>query len=279
MKSEREKSIKAVDTLQQMLGFSTGLPAGAALMASMVANQFEQSTLLIVTIVATSAWAALCNQVRTLARGRVLRTDIWSITFIVAGLTTPGRWLMLEGLLIGLALYLGLIAWVSLKPRVTLAAGDRLYLLRHPLDFLIPLTYLAPEPLSPILEPSTVLYASPEFLWIPTWRIAVIDPSSINSYILSRAASLSSCNQEWGEVVDRFRKAIRLLGLLEAVVKLEAVGLDGAALAAGARLALNNLTDSARTSLLEALSSFAPPKRRSILEAFDILPTGILQRG
>jgi hypothetical protein len=79
--------------------------------------------------------------------------------------------------------------------------------------------------------------------------------------------------------VNRFRKAIRLLGLLEAVVKLEAVGLDGAALAAGARLALNNLTDSAKTSLLEALSSFTPPKRRTILEAFDILPTGILQRG
>jgi hypothetical protein len=242
---------------------------------SWVAAQFEPSWPLSIVLIITVAWATVCNQARSFIRGRFIHSDFWSIAYIMLAVLGSGRWLVFAGILIGLSLYVfaAIMAVSHLRP--ILKSGDRFYNLRYPLDMILPLSYLAPEPLSPALEPLAAIYRSPGPLTMPTWRIAIFDAASLHTYLISRAVSLSSQDLEWDSVVFRFRRAVRILGLLETLGKLEPASLDAAALAAAARLAIHAMPETAKLSLIEALASFTAPRRRVILEAFDLLPATI----
>lgn len=241
-------------------------------MGSLVAPQFVQSTLLILVLLATVAWATLCNQAHTLVKGRVLKNDVPSVTYIMLAMVGPGRWIMLAGILLGLLVYFVVLTRIVMRPRLRLLSGDRFYSFRYRLDRLIPLAYIAPEPLSPLFEPAATVYLTPGMFGIPVWRISIFDPPALHAYLSSRGTELSSHDLEWEAVVSRYRRALRVLGLLEALGKLETMNLDRTALAAAARLAIHSLPESARISLLEALPAFAAPRRRTILTAFDLLP-------
>jgi hypothetical protein len=275
MPSNREISIGAAVNLQRILGASTGFCAGASLMGSWAASQFVSSPALTFALIAAVAWATICFQAKGFIRGRFLRSDAWSLAFFMFAMLGSDRWLVLAGILIGLSVYLICVAGAVAHPNLFLKAGDRFYTLKYPFGLVIPLSYLAPEPLSPALEPLAAIFLSPGPVTMPTWRISIFDAASLHSYLTSRAVSLSSQDLEWESIVFRFRRAVRILGLLETLGKLEPDSLDAVALAAAARLAIHAMPETARLTLIEALPSFAPVRRQTILDAFDLLPSKI----
>ena len=210
------------------------------------AEKLRPSIAVIIAIVAASAWATVCNNAKALVKGQVLKADIWSLCYIAAAVGTPGRWMILSGVLAGTIIYLLLIALIVARPRLVLNAGDRFYTFKYALAKIVPLAYIAPEPLSPLFEPAGVFYVTPGIWGLPVWRISIFDPQSLHEYMAIRGITLSSHDLEWESVVDRFRRSLRMLGILEALGKLESINLDGVALAASARLALHHMPTSAR---------------------------------
>jgi hypothetical protein len=275
MQQEREKSLKSARTIETILGATIGLLAGAALMGSIAIGAYEPSTAATLGLAATIAWATICNQAKGMLRGRVLRTDFASILYIALAMTSPGRIPLLAGILAGLSIWLLIVRYVVLHPAVSLREGDRLYQFRYPLARFLPLFFLAPEPLTGIFEPIATLHFTPVAVGLPIWRISVFDPQSLHEYLSTRVGSLSSGDPDWDATVTRHRLSLRVLGLLEALSKLERENLDWVALAAAARLALFAYPESAKRTLIDALMTFRPYRRRIILDSFDLLPARI----
>jgi hypothetical protein len=272
MNPERGKSLKAADAFEKILGLSTGLLAGASLMGSIAANQFEASTSISIAVISAAVWATICNQARGLTRGRLIRTDPYSLLYLLAAATSPGRFLILGGVMFGLVAWLLIIRSLVSNPSVSLHEGDRFYRFKYPLSSVLPLSFITPEPLSSLFDPIITIHHTPGILGLPIFRISLFDPQSLHAYLLSRGSSLSSGNQEWDSIVDRHRLSLRVLGLLEALAKSESINLDRTILTASARLALYSYTESARHNLIDALAIMAPPRRRVILDSFDLLP-------
>lgn len=272
MTPERWQSNRTADMYRRILGVSAGFCSGAALMGSFMSDQFESSLLLTILLALTAGWGTLCYQAYGLVRGKVIRLDIWSVLFFLAALVSSGRWIIIPGILGGISFYLLILSWAVSKPDMRLDAGDRLYRFRYPLANLIPLVYIAPEPLSPIFEPAVAIYTTPGAFGLPVWRINIVDPQSLHSYLSSRVNKMSSDDLNWDTLVVNYRSALRILGLLEAISKMEIKSLDGVALAASARLALSNVSDTARLTLIEALMAFNPARRKALLDAFDFIP-------
>jgi len=205
---------------------------------------------------------------------RLFTWDLASGMYILLGLFTPGRVWMFTGIFAGISIYMVSIAFVVAKPSLRLAGGDRFYIFKYPFSRILPLAYLASEPLSPYFEPEVANYTSPGLFGLPVWRITIVDPPAVQAYLISRGGNLSWLHEDWVAAVIDYRRALGILGFLEALGKLESESLDGVALAAAARLAIHSLPRPARIALAQALPSLTPKRRRAILEAFDILPAG-----
>jgi hypothetical protein len=266
----RRRSISAAEKFSRSVAWSAGIPAAAALIGSWAMNYYEPSAPLTLILGALAAWAALCSQVPGLVRGHVLSLDLFSFLFLVLAILSPTPIPLLTGVLFGISGYLFVLSGAVSHPRVALMSGDVLYALGHPLERLVPLAYLAPEPLSPVFDPAVALYWSPGAMGLPTWRISLFDPPSLHDYISSHASFLSARGSDWGTATSRYRNALMLLGLLDTLRRLESAGLDGAALAAAARLAISAFPESARLSLRDALTALPLSRRQALLEAFDL---------
>lgn len=266
----RKRSIKAADKFSRSVAWSAGIPAAAAVIGSWASNYYEPSALLTIILGALAAWAALCSQVPGLVRGFVLSIDFPAALFVALAVFSPTPFPLLVGILVGLTAYLFVLSGGVSRPKATLISGDVFYALRHPFERLVPLAFLAPEPLSPVFDPAAALYWSPGALGLPTWRISLFDPPSLHDFISSHAPTLAARSSDWGAATVRYRNALMLLGLLDTLRKLELAGLDGAALAAAARLAISAFPESARSSLRDALSALPLSRRQALLEAFDL---------
>jgi len=134
----------------------------------------------------------------------------------------------------------------------------------------MPMTYLAPQRLSPVFDPKVAYHWKPGLLGIPLPVMMLIDPPSVHDFIAANARLLAMDDLDWDSSVGKFRNAVRILSLLGWIGKYETGGLDGAALAAAARLALYRSPDQAKETLRDALSNFRKSKRTEILDAFDL---------
>ena len=271
----RKKSYKSAVKYRNTLKWAAGIPAVASLIGSWGATQYDPSTIIFILLILTSAWATISHQASGLVRGRVLNPTFWSLIYIALAVISPNRWPLIMGVLIGITTCLLILVWVTTYPRIEIAAGDRFYVLHHPFEILVPLAYLAPQPLSPIFEPVVALHWSPVMFGIPLMRISLFEPHSLHNYISSRAAELSPRRLDWNASLTRFRKALGLLSLLDSLRRAELEDLDGVALAAAARLAIANFPETAMETLRDALMAFTPVKRRFILDAYDLEPSPV----
>jgi len=270
--SVHSRSYKTALRYQSTLSWSAGIPAIASLIGSWGAPQYEFSMMLIFILMLTSAWASICHHAEGLVRGRILNISASAILYTVLAIISPTRAPLIIGMLIGTSAYLLILARATANPKVRILSGDRFYVLKHPLETLVPLTILAPQPLSPLFEPVTAIHWAPGTFGIPVWRISLFDPMSIHEYLRSRAPELSSYRLDWNDALTRFRNAMGLLSLLDSLGRIELDDLDGVALAASARLAISRFPENAMETLREALMAFSPVKRRFILDAFDLEP-------
>ncbi len=273
--SPNRKSERCAVKLEKSQAWAAVIPAVASLIGAWAAPHYQPSIAITLILVASAAWAAVCHQARTLVRGRMLRIDLFAATYIVLAVLNPTPWPLLLGVLAGIAGFLLILAWVTTYPKVEEIYGNRFYRLRHPLERLVPLAFLAPKPLTPLFEPAVAMYWSPETLGIPTWRISFFDPPSLHEYISTRAPQLSPYRLDWNAALTRFRRALGLLSLLDTLRRYELQDLDGVALAAAARLAISEFPETALETLRDALMAFSPSKRRFILDAFDLEPSAV----
>jgi hypothetical protein len=266
------KSFRTAVKYQATLAWAAGIPAFASLIGSWGAPQYHFSMMLVMLLGLTAAWATICHHAEGLVRGRVLNLNSPGLLYLIIAIASPTRWPLIIGILAGTSAYLFILACATARPRARLVSGDRFYVLAHSLDILVPLAYLAPQPLSPIFEPVVAMHWTPGAFGIPIWHIALFDPMSIHDYLQSRAPELSMQRLEWNAALTRFRKAMGLLSLLDSLRRIELYDLDGVALAASARLAISRFPETAIETLRDALMAFTPVKRQFILDAFDLEP-------
>ncbi|MFH1676425.1 MAG: hypothetical protein ABIC40_05300 [bacterium] len=273
IREERLKSIEAAETLHSTLGVATGFAAALALIGAWAATKFEPSTAIPIALAIAAMWATICRCVSDFSRGNIFRIDSAVIIFILAATISPAPEVIISGVIAGLAIYYVVVLAIFSSPKIELGGGDRLYYFRHPLDRIIPMPYLAPEPLTGIFEPTLTMYRESGLLGIPMPKFSAFDPLSVHKFIRSRALHFLAFRTDWDHKITRHRMAIGLLNLLDTIHTMETSNLEGVALAAGARLAINDYPAFARDHLMMTLSSFAPGKRDRILSAFDLNPT------
>lgn len=266
----REQSFSTAFGIRNMLAFTGTFCGIAAIIASFGTAHYQDSILIHLVIGAIAAWAVVCSQARGFIYGRIFSLNWPIVTFLVLALVSPGVWTLLAGILVGLQIYFFAIAWLAYFPKLKLVDGDRLYAMRYPFENLIPIHYLAPYPLSPVFEPTVAYHWQQGWQGIPLPVVLILDPPLVHDFIMARTGRLAKSKSDWNSTVTDFRSAVSLLSLLEWLGKYESEHLDGAALAAAARLALYESPDPAKGALRDALVAFKSPQQAEILSAFDL---------
>ncbi len=268
--SKLKESGKAAKIFRTTLSCAAIIAASTSILGAWGSQVYNESLLINLILGITAAWAVICHQAEGLVRGRVLNLRIPTFFFLAFAMLSPAPLILLTGALLGAVLYLLLLAYISTAPRVTLIAGDRYYRLHHPLELFIPMTNLAPVPLSPLFDPVTAFHWQAGPFNIRIWKVSVFDPLSLHKYIQSNASKLTSVNTTWYDAVTCFRRALGLLYLLDSLRRFEEIDLDGVALAASARLALANIPENSRDILYMALRTLNHDRQNQILSAFDL---------
>jgi len=242
----------------------------AALMGSWMSLTYEPSLQINLLIGFTSAWAAICQQVEGLILGKVINLRTSGIVYTALAMTSPMGLFLIIGMLVGISVYLVLLAFVVYKTRVKLAAGDRFYKFEYPLAAIVPLSVLSDQPLSPLFEPFIAFHWTVGPFNLRIWRLSIFDPPALHDHISAYAMRLCNSERSWYETLVCFRRAVGLLYLLDSLSRAEEFDLDGVALAASARLALAGIPDTSKVFLQEVLKTMNPGRRKHILQAFDL---------
>ena len=266
-------SLRSARSYRNTLVWSKYILGVGLIMASWASSSYEVKPILLTVILLTASWTTLCHLSEGLIFGRVFNPDLSGVAFILFIVPSPSAVIVLEGILAGLVVYCLLLLSIVVKPKVRLMRGDRLYILRHPIDRIIPFVYLAPEPLAPIFQPIPAFHWGVGAFNLPILKISVFDPLSIHDHVRNLTCRLILYRSDWVDALACFRRALGLLNLLDAIRKSEKTGLDGVALAASVRLALSTVPDQGRGILREVLKTLNPDRQRLILAAFDLKPS------
>ncbi|HEX9746250.1 MAG TPA: hypothetical protein VGB30_12565 [bacterium] len=241
-----------------------------AIGGSWIQNIYQPSAVIYVLLGFTAGWAFICSQARGFVYGRIFSLDWTVIALLLLSAVSPAAPALLLGIVAFLIVYLAAVGFLSNHPLLKIAYGDRLYRVSHPFDFILPIHYLAPQPLSPVFEPIIAFHWKPALFGIPLPVVLMIDPPAVHDFIEIGTSQLTSRELDWLTSIRNFRSAVTILSLLEWLSRYENDGLDGVALAAAARLALYNSSDQAKAVLREALLDFKEIRRMEIMEAFDL---------
>ncbi len=252
-----------------VLKWSRYILAACALIGSWLAPGYQETILLPLIIGLVSFWATICHLAEGFSRGYVINPGFSGILFIAIALFSPGYIPILLGIAFGIISYLLILMIISTNPVLREYPDSQLYSIRHPFEKLIPLLYVAPVKLSPVLSAVPAYYCTIGIFSIPCLRITYFDSISIHKYIVTLASSLGSEPGSWKEAIIIFRRAVGILNLLESLQRYEGVDLDGVALAASARLALREIPFPAKMVLSEVVNTFRTLKRDIIKDAFD----------
>jgi len=271
--SRATRSFRAARDYRKTLFWSKLLLGLGIVTAGFTINIYSDPGPILFVIGLLSAWVAICHNVESFTYRKVLSFSLDGPAFILIALITPARITILEGLLIGTTIYLLIILYAILKPSMSLVSGDRFYNFRYPLQRLIPLAYLAGEPLNGTFEPVISFHWEPGIFNIPNWCLSVTDPAAFHNYIRSRVTILGRNTRSYHDGITIFRSAVGILNMLESVRRYEEIDLDGVALAASARLALASAPWNSRNVLVEVLHTMNPEVRARIMGAYDIRPT------
>jgi len=271
--SPAARKVKAIKNYINGLSWAAFFSAAASIIGSWASLSYEHPIPVWAILVLTSAWAATCWLSAGLVRGNVITIGLPGITFLILALVSPAMIPLAFGILIGLLFYLCVLTYATANPKMESIVENRFYLFRHPLGSLVPLAYLAPQPLSPVFDPMVAFHWAPGTFNVPVLRISVFDPPSVHDYIQKSASDLSAGQSTWHEALVCFRQAMGLLNLLDALRKYEMIDLDGVALTASARLALAGIPANAREILREVLKTLKPDRRNLLMRAYDFVPT------
>jgi hypothetical protein len=263
-------SISSLKKWDAILSRSKYILAITALTGSWLTQSFENSWLVFSLLCLVSAWAVLCHMAEGFSRRYIINVSLVGPIYLVAALFSPARVALLAGAAFGVALYMLFLSNLAFDPKVKLISGDRFYRFRYPLDRIIPLAYLACEPLLPFFKPIMVLHWTLGMFNLPIWRVSLFDPLSLYRHIGNRAVKINLFTGGWTESLFAYRHAMGLLNLLDSLRKFEENDLDGAALAASARLALRSLPCETKEILSDVARTLNPMKYHQILSAFDL---------
>lgn len=266
-------SLNVARNYRNTLAWSKSILGVALVIAAWAFGSYQGSLLLVLVLLLTAAWATVCHFVEGFIFGRIINPDLFGLFFVLLVIPSPAAAPILVGVTAGIMSYSALIAFIVLKPAVRLIRGNRLYAMRHPLDRIIPVIYLAPEPLAPIFQPTAAFHWSVAAFNIPVLKLSLFDPPSIHNYIKSRTSRLPNMHDNWTDALTCFRRAVGIINLLDSIRKIEQAGLDGVALAASARLALSAIPSQGRSILVEVVGTLKPDRRKLILSAFDLNPS------
>jgi hypothetical protein len=264
------KSIIAARNYRRSLFWSKILLAVTTLVTAWIPLGIQESPIIFLILGVTSGWAAICHQAEGFVYRKVFNLSLDGPLFLLIAFFSPTPLPIIAGVLLGTLIYWCLKMYVTLNPDAQLIAGDRFYTFRHPVSTFIPLTHLAPEPLSSVFDPVVAHYTSVGIFNFPIHQVSIFDPPALHNYLQARTARLAMHPKGWHEALTVFRNAIGILNFLDFLRKYEETDLDGVALAASARLALASVPQNSRIILNEVLATLKPTRRREILGAFDL---------
>lgn len=263
------KAYRAVKEHRIILGWSKYILAICAIVGSWLSPMYDGWSIGIMLGV-VAVWAALCHMVDGFSRGYVIYPSVSGLIFLVLAIVSPESVPLIIGTAVGIAVWLAILLIVTANPQVERRTGGTLYHIKYPLQRLVPLVYLAPEVLSMMFTPVAAFHWTVGMFGIPVMRVTFFDAMSVHKYIKKQTSGLLLDPDNWREAVFMFRRAVGILNLLDALHKYEEIDLDGVALAASARLALVEISDSAMDVLVDVLKTLKPSKQEILMGAYDL---------